>query len=70
MAKKQPHEVLGFFIKVKCPVTGKEVDIKLSEYDISSTSQECEICGSHGDVTVNFKCTECNETHEHEIRSW
>lgn len=69
MAKKQPHEVLGLFIKVKCPVTGKEVDIKLSEHDISSTSQRMRNLW-FARLTIDFRCTECNEFHEHEIRSW
>jgi len=68
--KKNVHEFLGLFIKVICPVKNEEVTIQLTEYDIMATNQECELCGSHGDITVDFKCPLCGESHSHEIRGW
>ena len=68
--QKPLHEIIGIFLKAKCPVTGKEFELKLSEHDIRSHSQECEICGSHGDMTIDYTCPECKEFHEYEIKSW
>jgi hypothetical protein len=68
--KKSTHTVHGLFLKVTCPKTSKEVMIEISVYDIMHSEQECEICGSHGEISVDFKCPECGEFHEHEIRKW
>jgi len=70
MAKKKKHEFLGLTLKVKCPKDDSEVTIELSEHDIRSTSQECDMCGSHGDITIDFECPVCGEFHEHELKSW
>lgn len=68
--KKVPHIVEGIYIKVTCPKTSKEVLVKISEYDFNHSDQECELCGSHGEISVDYKCMECGESHEYEIRSW
>lgn len=55
-------------ITIYCDVLKKNVVVK--DYHISSTSSECETCGSHGDVTLNvYKC-ECGKSHDIEINSW
>lgn len=33
-------------------------------------SQECECCGSHGDVKTAFSCKHCSCYHEVELSSW
>jgi hypothetical protein len=74
--KKEKHEVYGVYIKFKCPndiidrTEESSIEVKLSEYSISSRTQECEICGSHGDVTIEYKCPICGETHKYELSSW
>lgn len=68
--KKLAHDFLGLFLKVKCPAVGTEVTIKLSEHDFYASEQDCEICGSHGEIKVNYKCTACGQDHEHEIQGW
>lgn len=66
MKKKDESKVVG--IVIYCDNLKKEVIIKGIE-DLSSSSQECEICGSHGSISLYTKC-ECGEYHDIEIRSW
>jgi len=68
--KKQKHEMTGLFIKVKCPVKNTEVTVELKGDEVSGTAQECDICGSHGSVSIYFQCPACKEYHDIEIKSW
>jgi hypothetical protein len=68
--KKIPHVVEGVYAKVTCPVTGKEIMIKIGEYDFSHSDSPCDICGSHGYIGFDYICPECGQNHEYEIRSW
>ena len=71
MTSKTKHTVKGIFIEFIChEKNDTKFLVEISEYDISATSQECECCGSHGDVSVSFKCPGCGNHHEHTIRSW
>ena len=70
MSKHIAHEILGIFLKVKCPVKDKEGEVKIDGERIYTRSQECDICGSHGDTTVDYDCPVCGQTHEFEIKSW
>ena len=71
MATKKPkHEMIGLFLKVKCPIKDTEVMIELRGDEVTASEQECEICGSHGEVSVFFQCPECKEYHDIELRSW
>ena len=67
--KKLEHKILGVFIKVICPISMHENIIEISN-DVTANSQECEICGSHGDVSVMYTCPDCGQWHDHEIKSW
>ena len=68
--KKHEHDFLGIFIKIKCPVVETEVIIELSVHDITSCDSPCELCGSHGDITVDYTCPACGESHSYELKSW
>jgi len=68
--KNTPHTVEGVYAKVTCPVTGKEVMVKIGQYDFSHSDQPCEMCGSHGHIGFDYTCPECGQRHEYEISSW
>ena len=56
-----------------CPVTGEKVKMgKEIVDDFSSYEQECEICGSHGSITLSVgKCKSCGKYHDSiDIESW
>jgi transposase len=59
-------------LEYKCPVTGKIVNKEIGQHDISSCESECDLCGSHGDITISmFKCPSCGKYHDDlEIDSW
>ena len=57
-------------ITITCGKTGKEVVVPASVLQWSVRRQECEMCGSHGDATVEFECPDCGKTHEIEVYSF
>lgn len=67
MKKKDESKVIG--IVIYCDNLKKEVVIKGVD-DLSSSSQECEICGSHGSVNLYTNGCECGKYHNIEINSW
>ena len=68
--KKITHEFIELLVKAKCSKTGKEFTVSVGQWDIYSHEQECEICGSHGEMTVDIHCPECGQTHSHVLKSW
>lgn len=67
--KKKEIEVIS--IKYFCPNLEKEIEVIKDGCSFSGSEQECDICGSHGSVTlyVDNKC-ECGEFHSVELSSW
>lgn len=63
--KKLESKLVG--IKIFCPKMEKEIEV--SEYSFSAHESECELCGSHGEISVYVKC-ECGSNHDIEIDSW
>ena len=56
-------------MKVYCEKLDKEVEIEFEKIYWERSEQECEICGSHGHVSVSFKC-ECGKDHEIILKDW
>lgn len=56
-------------LKVYCEKLNKEITINIKDCYWKGIEQECETCGSHGRVSVEFKC-ECGERHEVDLNSW
>lgn len=54
-------------IKIFCPKMEKEVEV--SDYSFSAYEYECELCDSHGEISVYVKC-ECGSNHDIELSSW
>jgi len=70
MATKITHEFIELLVKAKCSKTGKEFTVPVGIWDIYASEQECELCGSHGEMTVDIHCPECGQTHSHTLKSW
>jgi len=45
-----------------CPYLDKLVDVDSEDMSFFGDSSPCDLCGSHGSVTVNFMC-ECGDRH-------
>ena len=69
MAKKVKDESKVIGITYFCDILKKELVTK-DVSGLSSTSQECETCGSHGSVTLFVSNCECGKFHDIEISSW
>jgi hypothetical protein len=66
MRKKDESKVLG--IVYFCDVLKKEIVTKGVD-GLSSNTQDCELCGSHGSVKFYINC-ECGKFHDIEVDSW
>lgn len=73
MAKKVKERTLSkadltfTFTCVKCEKVNTTSLENMSGYGDSS---DCELCGSHGSVEINFHCAECGKYYTIEINSW
>lgn len=68
VVKKDESKVVG--ILYFCDILKKEILLKDVEHALSSSEGECELCGSHGDITLHVNKCECGKTHSIEIKSW
>lgn len=59
--------------KYYCSYLDKNIEVEIDNKDLhnylSSSDSECDLCGSHGDITLEVKC-ECGYYHYFEISSW
>lgn len=63
---KDESKVIG--IVYFCDILKKEI-ITNDLSGLSSSESECELCGSHGSMTLFVNC-ECGNHHDIEISSW
>lgn len=68
MKKKDESKVVG--IVYFCDTLKKEFVLKDVDNSLSSFSQECDMCGSHGSITLYITNCECGGFHDIEIKSW
>jgi len=70
--KKYHNYELEIGITYICPNTMTRVQVNLADtYAIEAGESECELCGSHGDISINVEqCPECHKKHDIEVRSW
>lgn len=71
--KKADKIITDYKISVTytCPITKEKVDMDL--IDIMAYESECDMCGSHGAITIEVpvKCPSCKKTHNDiEYKSW
>jgi hypothetical protein len=69
MGKKLKDEskivgIIYFCDNLKKEIVHKNVD------DVTASSQECEICGSHGSISLFIINCECGKSHDIDIKSW
>lgn len=65
---KDESKVVG--IVYFCDILKKEVIYRDVDGSLSSYSQECDLCGSHGEITLYVTDCECGEYHDIKIKSW
>ena len=53
-----------------CGYLEKEFTKEIDVYDISATNDPCEMCGSHGSVSIEINECDCGHYHEIDIQSW
>lgn len=71
MGKKKKIEFTLSKVKIEfvCSQCGKQ-EAEVSVHDFSASDQECELCGSHGHISVDIKCPKCKSYSEIELQSW
>lgn len=52
-----------------CPKLKKQVSIPFASMMFTSGENECELCGSHGHASVQYRC-KCGKSHTVELHSW
>jgi rubrerythrin len=55
-------------IKIRC--SGKTKLVSEKDLIWGGSSDECDMCGSHGSVTVDFRCPICGKNHTIEVDGW
>ena len=54
----------------RCQQSGEHVEIDIKPSDINSSVSDCELCGSHGRIYIDFPCPQCKSYHEVELNEW
>lgn len=57
-------------VVILCPTLKKEISIMNDNYTINGAEWECDLCGTHGNVTLEIVKCECGKRHEILIREW
>jgi hypothetical protein len=56
-------------VRIYCPKLDQNVTINVKNIMAHGRSDDCEMCGSHGDVSIDVKC-KCGKRHDIELHSW
>jgi hypothetical protein len=70
--QKKKIEIWWLKLFYTCPTMNKQVEMEVNEHHFSSSESECELCGSHGNISLTaFKCPACGKFHDSfDISSW
>ena len=69
--KKTPISIKFEKLNVSYTCGGIPTSIDIDAGDINSSSQECDLCGSHGSMTIWITaCPQCGKYHDIEIKEW
>jgi hypothetical protein len=68
MSTKRPEaEALKMTFKCSC---GKILTVPIEKLQFSYGESECDLCGSHGALEVNYLCEGCNKWREAQLKEW
>lgn len=72
MLKKQKLTINKREIEISftCASCSKAVRVTMDNISWDSKDQDCEICGSHGNVNMCVACPSCNYFFDVELSSW
>lgn len=71
MARKTPITVTLKKIFIEYTCDGKEVSTEITVDSINSSESECELCGSHGHMSIDIvTCPGCGKYHTIEVKEW
>lgn len=71
MKKEKKNEPVYKLAKltIECSEHGL-VEINSNDVYFTETSEDCEMCGSHGNIKVRGRCPECDKHFTIELSSW
>lgn len=72
MAKRKKIEFALKEIKISfsCSKCEKDFEVEVDEYAFSFFEADCDLCGSHGGLSVDVTCPECKNSREIDISSF
>ena len=66
---KSDNDIKISQLKIKCGNRRPRLyDFK--DITMSATEEDCELCGSHGNIEMEFKCKDCGKHHAMKIKEW
>jgi len=68
--KKIEFTLKKIFIEFHCSKCDKDQKVEVDEYAFSFGESPCELCGSHGNLSVDVKCPDCKNLRGLDIKSW
>ena len=67
---KKDKEAKLLEISFICPKNGNTYYRSAKDISWFSSESECDMCGSHGQVSCDFMCPNCNKSHTLELHNW
>jgi hypothetical protein len=68
--KEKETGVVGKVVAVTILCPNLNTNVVVTDYSISASESECDLCGSHGEINLSVMKCECGKMHEIEISSW
>jgi len=68
MKKRDESKVVG--VVYFCDNLKKEIVSREIETCLTASSQECDLCGTHGEINFYVTDCKCGKVHDIEISSW
>jgi hypothetical protein len=65
--KAELNKLVG--LKIYCEKLDKEILVDINKCYFDGGESECELCGSHGHISVDVTC-ECGNSHTITIKDW
>lgn len=54
----------------ECPHCRAKFDLPSDRVEFYHHDDPCELCGSHGEISIDVTCNECKKEFEVEISAW